>query len=106
MKEHFISKDNVLDKSLIQLVKDTEFCCSQEIVQLEHDVLEIVANLFTAGDEQKAIQILEKDEKKIRRADMFILSFFGGSVGLLILLLSYDMIREKDIFDLEAGDEH
>ena len=66
-------------------------------------VLDVVADLFTEGNKEKALKILEKDEKKIRRVDMFILSFFGGSVGLIILLLINDAIRESQIFDLKTG---
>ena len=50
MKEHFVSNDNVLDKSLIQLINNSYIAQNEEIQQLELDVLEVVADIFTAGD--------------------------------------------------------
>ena len=65
----------------------------------------VVADQFTCGDKSCAMKMLERDENKIRRKDMYILASLGGCILLLIFLLINDGIREKDLFDLTIGED-
>ena len=105
MKEHFIVKDNVLDKGFTKVIQESKFSKRKGIDKLRKDVIEVVADLFTGGRIKKAMKILESDEKRVRRNDMFVLSFFGGGTLLMVCLLAIDLIREHGIFSQDQTAE-
>jgi len=94
MKEHFVCKDNILDKGFSKLISEKEFAKRKGIDKLRKDVIDVVADLFTGGSYKRAMKILDSDEKRVRRTEMCILSFFGGCIGLMVFLLAIDLIRE------------
>jgi len=105
MKEHFICKDNVLDKGFTKFIQETEFAKRKGIDKLRKDVIDVVADLFTGGSIKGAMKILDSDENRVRRNEMCILSFFGGCIGLMVFLLAVDLLYEKDIFYQPETDE-
>ena len=55
MRSHFLFDDNVLDKSVIAILKEHEFVKKKNIQGVKRDIVEITAEYFTHENKKKAI---------------------------------------------------
>ena len=54
MKSHFVIEDNVLDKSILKILRKQEFVKRRNIIKLQKDMIQVTANYFTNNDINKA----------------------------------------------------
>ena len=50
MKENFVLKDNVLDKSIVKFIEEREFVKRPNVSKFQREVIEVVAKEFTHND--------------------------------------------------------
>jgi len=55
MKNCFVKKDNVLDKSFAKIIERSEFARRRNMERIQHDIIQVMANYFTDKDYEKGL---------------------------------------------------
>ena len=87
MKNFFFMKDNILDKKMKVLITSYEFSANRKcIADRSDEILKFYALYFTKNDIASAKSQLESHEQNLRRKDVILMSFFGGSLTMIIFM--------------------
>ena len=107
MKSYFLIKDNVLDKKLSQYVDDKSFSSKKNIKTIINEIIQSFADRFTESNFNKAKQQLEKRKYAMRSRDIGLMSFFAGTILILLFELIFSMqvpLNHEDVrWDLFEG---
>ena len=94
MKEHFQLKDNTLDKNVLELLKNMEFCSRRNISPLMQDYKVVYSKFFTDSNLKKAKNALDGETSIVTKNDLLVISLFSGGIVVLILYMIFYLIHE------------
>jgi hypothetical protein len=96
-----------MDKNLYQHYSKLEFVQRSNITNLIRDVKNVTADLLADGDKDKAKSMLEGDLNDMTRADLCVISFYGGGIMVLALMVTVCLSFRKrfapEEYQLESG---
>ena len=88
MKNFFYVKDNILDKKMKVLIKSYAFANRACIADRLDEIQKFYALYFTKNDINKAKRQLESHENTMRRKDVMLMSFFAGSLLMIMFMFA------------------
>lgn len=90
MKEHFVMKDNVINKDIARYIREREFSRRLKLKHVRDDLFTFFTECFTDSNRNKSKRILEHLNTEMRRKDAMYISFFAGmSVTMIIVALFF-----------------
>jgi hypothetical protein len=78
MKEHFVMKDNVINKDIARYVREREFSRRQKLKHVRDDLFTFFTEAFTDSNKNKSKRMLDHLNTEMRRKDALCISFFAG----------------------------
>lgn len=86
MKTFFVLKDNILDKKLTNLINSHTFCNRKCVTDKIAELTQFYAANFCKNDIKKAEKQLENQNYEMRRKDALLISFFCGTITVIIFM--------------------
>eukprot|EP00347_Sterkiella_histriomuscorum_P000531 403375494 len=86
-KNYFCLKDNIIDKKMTNLIKSYSFADKKLVFNLVNDLIGFYAQYFTKNDVLKSKKQLECHNYEMRRKDALVMSFFCGTLSMIIVML-------------------
>ena len=87
MKNFFENKDNILDKVMTVHIRDHSFAKRESVKAKINEIISFYALFFTQNSMEKAQKQLENKQYEMRRKDALLISFFCGSIAIILLMV-------------------
>lgn len=87
MKHFFLLKDNIIDKKLVEIIKQQTFSSRKHVNRQINEVIDFFAANFTEGNRDQATKLLEQHNAPLRTKDASLMSYFGGMLTMIMLAL-------------------